>query len=476
MSRASVTIAQRDHRKVIGYLRRQFEAERRYEFEAQKADTTYDVDPFTRGAYRRMLELYWTLSRVLAPPRRRSPAAQCIEEAPRPAPQQQFPLITIAPGDQPCIYVDVTDTKFFDKVTGIQRVVSETAHYVTELGNGQPVQIRGGLILAEIDGVMGRIEARPGDILLLLDAGWNNVDNYAHAISSFKEKGGAVVAGVYDLFPVLYPTLYGPELVIAFETWLSDVVSRSDAVVAISRCSATCYAEYAMMRYKWCRSQKIGWWRLGANLSAEPSREPAAAAIEIATQGPFFLCVGTVETRKGYPVAIEAFERLWADNIDVNLVIVGRPGWNARAFEQRLRQHEEKGRRLFWLDDASDADLRHLYRETCAAVFTTFAEGFGLPLVEAAQCGAPIIASDIPQFRELGGSDVRYFDLLDSASLADALMQALSDEKRPPRVATLTWRESTIELIGLLRSGAYQMDVSAISHDIAAAGLADPTK
>ena len=88
----------------------------------------------------------------------------------------------------------------------------------------------------------------------------------------------------------------------------------------------------------------------------------------------------------------------------------------------------------------------------------------------------PIIASDIPQFRELGGSDVRYFDLLNSASLADALMQALSDEKRPPRVATLTWRESTIELIGLLRSGAYQMDVSAISHDIAAAGLAAATK
>jgi alpha-1,2-rhamnosyltransferase len=140
-----------------------------------------------------------------------------------------------------------------------------------------------------------------------------------------------------------------------------------------------------------------------------------------------------------------------------------------------LRQHEEKGRRLFWLDDASDADLRHLYRETCAAVFTAFAEGFGLPLVEAAQCGAPIIASDIPQFHELGGSDVRYFNLLDSASLADALMQALSDEKRPPCVATLTWRESTIELIGLLRSGAYQMEVSAISRDIATAGLATTT-
>ena len=57
MFEARVTIAQRDHRKIVGYLRRQFEAERRYEFEAQKADTTYDVDPFTRGAYRRMLEL-----------------------------------------------------------------------------------------------------------------------------------------------------------------------------------------------------------------------------------------------------------------------------------------------------------------------------------------------------------------------------------------------------------------------------------
>lgn len=151
-----MTVAQRDHRKVIGYLRSQCEAERRYKLEAQTAQATYDVDPVTRGAYRRVLELYWTLSRLLAPQRRMSPAAQREEEAPRPAPppQEQFPLMTIAPGDQPCIYVDVTDTKFFDKMTGIQRVVSETAHYVTKLGDGQPVQIREGLILAEIEAIM----------------------------------------------------------------------------------------------------------------------------------------------------------------------------------------------------------------------------------------------------------------------------------------------------------------------------------
>ena len=150
MFEASVTIAQRDHRKVIGILRRQFEAERRYEFEAQKADTTYDVDPVTRGAYRRMLELYLDIVASACSATPHVARGPMYRGTPRPAPQQQFPLITIAPGDQPCIYVDVTDTKFFDKVTGIQRVVSETAHYVTELETANRSRFAGGLILGPV--------------------------------------------------------------------------------------------------------------------------------------------------------------------------------------------------------------------------------------------------------------------------------------------------------------------------------------
>ncbi len=169
------------------------------------------------------------------------------------------------------------------------------------------------------------------------------------------------------------------------------------------------------------------------------------------------MSVGTLEPRKAYPVAIEAFERLWAAGRDIRYVIVGRPGWNTRALQRRLREHREFGRRLLWLDDADDADLQLLYAHARGAVNCSVAEGFGLPLVEAALRGVPVIASDIAVFREVGGDGARYFDLLDSASLAAAIDDVLARPRTAPAIETISWRESALELVRLIRDEAYQL-------------------
>ena len=138
------------------------------------------------------------------------------------------------------------------------------------------------------------------------------------------------------------------------------------------------------------------------------------------------------------------------ENPDVRYVIVGRIGWNTLALQRRLREHPEFGRRLFWLDDASDADLHYLYPLACALVFPSFVEGFGLPLVEAAHFGARVIASDIPVFREVGGDAVAYFDTLDSASLAKRVREALAAPKLQRALPVLSWRQSAEALFALL--------------------------
>jgi len=85
------------------------------------------------------------------------------------------------------------------------------------------------------------------------------------------------------------------------------------------------------------------------------------------------------------------------------------------------------------------------------------AEGFGLPLVEAALRGVPVIASDIAVFREVGGDGARYFDLLDSASLAAAIEDVLARPRTAPAIETVSWRESALELVRLIREEAYQL-------------------
>jgi len=136
---------------------------------------------------------------------------------------------------------------------------------------------------------------------------------------------------------------------------------------------------------------------------------------------------------------------------------VGRYGWNTHALERRIRSHPEFNKRLFWLGQIGTADLRHLYKNAHSLIFASVAEGFGLPLIEAANFGLPAIVSDIPVFREVGDGAVNYFKVADSESLARQLDEALLRRKAsnalPP---ILKWRQSTEQLLELIKTHAYQ--------------------
>ncbi len=417
---------------------------------------SYDIDPYTRLVYR-VRELYWTLARLFR--QIWGGGGAVVWEAPATVGFDLGFDIPEQVAANPRIYIDVTDLLISRKATGIQRVLREIARNASELGLATPVAIDNGRFVAAAQG-SGALQVTDGDILLLLDAGWNRVDRYPAALDDFKKQGGKVVACIYDLFPVIYPTLYGRRVVADFQAWVTLLVTHCENAVAISRSTAKSFEAFTRVIQTTPRPGfGLGWWRLGADLAGEEAREPTAATRRIAAAGPLFLSVGTLEMRKGYPVAVAAFERLWAEGIDATYVIVGRPGWNSAAFEDRLRSHSEMGRRLFWLEDADDQDLRFLYSVARAVLLPTFAEGFGLPLVEAARFGAPIIASDIPIFHEIGGDGVRYFDALSPESLAACICEALGTGRVAPKIGYLTWRESTVELMTLLRDGAYQEQI-----------------
>ena len=119
---------------------------------------------------------------------------------------------------------------------------------------------------------------------------------------------------------------------------------------------------------------------------------------------------------------------------------------------RRIRTHPELGRRLTWFEAGSDAELDYAYRHASALIFASRCEGFGLPLVEAMQCGLPALASDIPVFREIGGDYPVYFDPDDAASLRNAIRRfelRLSAGNGMQRTARrwLSWPESARMLL-----------------------------
>jgi glycosyltransferase involved in cell wall biosynthesis len=174
--------------------------------------------------------------------------------------------------------------------------------------------------------------------------------------------------------------------------------------------------------------------------------------------------VGTIEPRKGYLQTLNAFDQLWRDGVDVNLVIVGREGWkdlpdNMRRdipkTVERLRSHPELNQRLFWLEGISDEYLEKVYATSTCLIAASYGEGFGLPLIEAAMHNTPVIASDIPVFHEVAGDGALYFSLDDPDSLIKAIIKMinLSDEERKKLVSQikrLTWKESAENLLDLI--------------------------
>ncbi|MBI4281623.1 glycosyltransferase family 4 protein, partial [Candidatus Uhrbacteria bacterium] len=119
----------------------------------------------------------------------------------------------------------------------------------------------------------------------------------------------------------------------------------------------------------------------------------------------YFLYVGRIEAKKNLHVIIDAFQKLRrAKKIpdDMQLILVGRRGYQSEA---TLKAAQEKGggtiRYLSWVPSAT---LQELYRGATAFLFPSLYEGFGFPVLEALSYGVPVIASDIPALREIGGS------------------------------------------------------------------------
>jgi len=221
---------------------------------------------------------------------------------------------------------------------------------------------------------------------------------------------------------------------------------------------------------------QIGWFHLGADIdqSIPTSGIPqnARKMLSLIDSLPSFLMVGTVEPRKGYIQVIDAFTTLWERGVRVNLVIVGKEGWlglpdsERRSIPdiiRRLRKHPELGKHLLWLDGASDEFLQKIYSACTCLIAASEGEGFGLPLIEAAQHGIPIIARDIPVFREVAGQHAYFFDGLAPENLVDALLEWLDLYKKDATPISrdmpwLTWKQSSNELLkklGLPRAEAH---------------------
>lgn len=123
----------------------------------------------------------------------------------------------------------------------------------------------------------------------------------------------------------------------------------------------------------------------------------------------FYLTVGTVEPRKNYQLALEAWE-IHLREVDLidELILIGRPGWKTKKLQNQLKSATTSG--IYWISDCCDGALAEFYSRTKALISFSYAEGFDLPTMEARQNYAkPLILSDIPVHREFHNGDAQFF-------------------------------------------------------------------
>lgn len=299
-----------------------------------------------------------------------------------------------------------------------------------------------------------------GDVFLALDLTPRLILGMQRTLQRFRSLGVDVYFVVHDILLVDHPEWFSYWGSQRFFFWLETVSEVSTGLVCVSQATADAVQDWlASFSLKRTDTLKISAFHLGADIDRSlPSGgvpEQAADLLATVERLPTFLMVGTVEPRKGYAQALAAFGLLWASGLEINLVIVGRAGWKVESLTKQIKTHPQLGKRLFWLSGISDEYLEKIYAVSTALLAASEGEGFGLPLIEAARQQLPIVARELPVFKEVAGDRAFYFQGKRPEELAGAIAQwlALDAAGNAPSSANLpwlTWAESTEQLLRII--------------------------
>lgn len=382
------------------------------------------------------------------------------------------------------LFVDISELIQRDTKTGIQRV---TRSILKEMIFNPPTGYRvepvyasleepgykyaSNFTLKFIDCPNGWLLDSPidyyrGDVFLGLDLQPNIVPLQQKFLMQIHNSGVKVLFILYDLLPILHAEFFYPEGKEIVTSWINTIM-LFDGAVCISKAVAGELVEWIQENMPdRLGTFEIRCFHLGADINNSlPSLgvpEKAESFLSQLSSCKSFLMVGTVEPRKRQDQVLAAFEQLWNEGFDVNLVLVGKKGWMVDDLCDRMKKHKENGSRFFWLEGISDEYLEKVYAASSCLIAASEGEGFGLPLIEAAQKKVPIIARDIPVFREVAGKHAYYFSGTTGEELAESIKEwmTLYDENRHPKsddMPWLTWKESTKQLlkaIGIDREGS----------------------
>lgn len=217
---------------------------------------------------------------------------------------------------------------------------------------------------------------------------------------------------IHDLIPIEYPEYQRPETKWQFLGFLKELTDAPVIAVSNSWDTHRHVSTYALENG----------WTLQATDVVVPALDferapetllaaPVKAFLE--NGGPFFVVLGTIEPRKNHLLLLQIWRELAQRGNPPRLCIIGKHGWENENVLDMLDRCEVIKDSVFVFSGLSDFDVQTMLQRSKALLFPSFAEGLGIPILEAAALGVPCIVSDIPVFREIAPPGTTFLNPLD---------------------------------------------------------------
>lgn len=249
-------------------------------------------------------------------------------------------------------------------------------------------------------------------------------------IRALKRRGARFIPLVHDLIPITHPEYAPPRSTRQHLRRLETFATLADGIIVNSGATADTLAAY--LAQKGARSlAPILSAPLGIDRVLPDTGSPHP-------EGPYFLCIGTIEPRKNHLLLLQ----IWRDLVETlgdatpKLVLVGRRGWENENILDMLERCPALSGKVIERAGLSDAAVGGLLQGARALLFPSFAEGYGLPVAEALALGVPAICSDLPALREVGQNVPDYLDPLDGYGWRQMILD-YAQEHSPGRQAQL---------------------------------------
>lgn len=246
---------------------------------------------------------------------------------------------------------------------------------------------------------------------------------------------------VHDLIPLEYPEYARPNGAALHQRRIETVTKLADAVIVNSAATARSLQPWLE------RSGRT----VPVHVALLGTEDMGAAATQAAESGqPYFVCLSTIEGRKNHLLLLHVWRQLAsrhpAEQLP-RLVIIGRRGWENEQVLDLLDRSPALVGLVEEVPACPDSRLRALLCGARALLMPSFAEGFGMPVAEALSLGVPVICSDLPAHREVGGLAPDYLDPLDGPGWTDLILDFArqGDAWRAQTARLKTWTKPTWE-------------------------------